>query len=59
MKNFKRIIIALIVACVIITSCPISESIVDAATIKVKSGANVTEVKGSGKKYVAYRGSRQ
>lgn len=58
MKNFKRIIIALIVACVIITSCPISESIVDAATIKVKSGANVTEVKGSGKKYVAYRGKQ-
>lgn len=58
MKNFKRIIIALIVACVIITSCPVSGSIVDAATIKVKSGANVTEVKCSGKKYVAYRGKQ-
>lgn len=58
MKNFKRIIIALIVACVIIASCPVSGSIVDAATIKVKSGANVTEVKGSGKKYVAYRGKQ-
>lgn len=58
MKNFKRIIIALIVACVIIASCPVSGSTVDAATIKVKSGANVTEVKGSGKKYVAYRGKQ-
>lgn len=58
MKNFKRIIIALIVACVIIASCPVSESIVDAATIKVKSGANVTKVEKSGKKYVAYRGKQ-
>ncbi len=58
MKNFKRIIIALIVACVIIASCPVSGSIVDAATIKVKSGANVTEVKGSGKKIAYKNGSR-
>lgn len=58
MKNFKRIIIALIVACVIIASCPVSGSIVDAATIKVKSGANVTEVKGSGKKIAYQNGSR-
>lgn len=49
MKNFKRIIIALIVACVVIASCPVSGSIVDAATIKVKSGANVTKVEKSGK----------
>ena len=58
MKNFKRIIIALIVACVIIASCPVSGSIVDAATIKVKSGADVTEVKGSGKKIAYKNGSR-
>lgn len=58
MKNFKRIIIALIVACVVIASCPVSESIVDAATIKVKSGADVTEVKGSGKKIAYKNGSR-
>lgn len=58
MKNFKRIIIALIVACVVIASCPVSGSIVDAATIKVKSGANVTKVEKSGKKYVAYRGKQ-
>lgn len=58
MKNFKRIIIALIVACVVIASCPVSESIVDAATIKVKSGADVTEVKGSGKKIAYQNGSR-
>lgn len=58
MKNFKRIIIALIVACVIAASCPVSGSVVDAATIKVKSGANVTKVEKSGKKYVAYRGKQ-
>ena len=58
MKNFKRIIIALIVACVVIASCPVSGSIVDAATIKVKSGADVTEVKGSGKKIAYKNGSR-
>lgn len=58
MKNFKRIIIALIVACVIAASIPVSGSIVDAATIKVKSGANVTKVEKSGKKYVAYRGKQ-
>lgn len=58
MKNFKRIIIALIVACVIIASCPVSGSVVDAATIKVKSGADVTKVEKSGKKYVAYRGKQ-
>lgn len=58
MKNFKRIIIALIVACVITASIPVSGSIVDAATIKVKSGANVTEVKGSGKKIAYQNGSR-
>lgn len=58
MKNFKRIIIALIVACVITASCPVSGSIVDAATIKVKSGADVTKVEKSGKKYVAYRGKQ-
>lgn len=58
MKNFKRIIIVLIVACVVIASCPVSGSIVDAATIKVKSGANVTKVEKSGKKYVAYRGKQ-
>lgn len=58
MKNFKRIIIALIVACVIIANCPVSGSIVDAATIKVKSGVNVTKVEKSGKKYVAYRGKQ-
>lgn len=58
MKNFKRIIIALIVTCVIIASCPVSGSIVDAATIKVKSGADVTEVKGSGKKIAYKNGSR-
>lgn len=58
MKNFKRIIIALIVACVVIASCPVSESVVDAATIKVKSGADVTKVEKSGKKYVAYRGKQ-
>ena len=58
MKDFKKIIIAMIVACVIAASCPVSGSIVDAATTKVKSGANVTEVKGSGKKYVAYRGKQ-
>lgn len=58
MKNFKRIIIALIVACVVIASCPVSGSIVDAATIKVKSGADVTKVEKSGKKYVAYRGKQ-
>ena len=58
MKNFKRIIIALIVACVITASIPVSGSIVDAATIKVKSGADVTKVEKSGKKYVAYRGKQ-
>ena len=58
MKNFKRIIIALIVACVITASIPVSGSVVDAATIKVKSGANVTKVEKSGKKYVAYRGKQ-
>lgn len=58
MKNFKRIIIALIVACVVIASCPVSGSSVDAATIKVKSGADVTEVKGSGKKIAYKNGSR-
>lgn len=58
MKNFKRIIIALIVACVITASIPVSGSIVDAATIKVKSGADVTEVKGSGKKIAYKNGSR-
>ena len=58
MKNFKRIIIALIVACVVIASCPVSGSSVDAATIKVKSGADVTKVEKSGKKYVAYRGKQ-
>ena len=58
MKNFKKIIIALIVACVVIASCPVSGSIVDAATIKVKSGADVTEVKGSGKKIAYKNGSR-
>lgn len=58
MKNFKRIIIALIVVCVVIASCPVSGSIVDAATIKVKSGADVTEVKGSGKKIAYKNGSR-
>lgn len=58
MKNFKRIIIALIVACVITASIPVSGSVVDAATIKVKSGADVTKVEKSGKKYVAYRGKQ-
>ena len=58
MKNFKRIIIALIAACVIAASIPVSGSVVDAATIKVKSGANVTKVEKSGKKYVAYRGKQ-
>lgn len=58
MKNFKRIIIALIVACVVIASIPVSGSVVDAATIKVKSGADVTKVEKSGKKYVAYRGKQ-
>lgn len=58
MKNFKRIIIALIVACVITASIPVSGSSVDAATIKVKSGADVTKVEKSGKKYVAYRGKQ-
>lgn len=58
MKNFKRIIIALIVACVITASIPVSGSVVDAATIKVKSGADVTKVERSGKKYVAYRGKQ-
>lgn len=58
MKNFKRIIIALIVACVIAASIPVSGSSVDAATIKVKSGADVTKVEKSGKKYVAYRGKQ-
>lgn len=58
MKNFKRIIIALIVACVVIASCPVSGSSVDAKTIKVKSGADVTEVKGSGKKIAYKNGSR-
>ena len=58
MKNFKRIIIALIVACVITASIPVSGSVVDAATIKVKSGADVTEVKGSGKKIAYKNGSR-
>ena len=58
MKNFKRIIIALIVVCVVIASCPVSGSSVDAATIKVKSGADVTEVKGSGKKIAYKNGSR-
>lgn len=58
MKNFKRIIIALIVACVITASIPVSGSVVDAATIKVKSGADVTEVKGSGKKIAYKNGSK-
>lgn len=58
MKNFKRIIIALIAACVIAASIPVSGSVVDAATIKVKSGADVTEVKGSGKKIAYKNGSR-
>ena len=44
MKNFKRIIIALIVACVIIASCPVSGSIVDAKTISIKKGNAIEEI---------------
>ena len=58
MKDFKKIIIAMIVVCVIVASIPVSGSSVDAATIKVKSGADVTKVEKSGKKYVAYRGKQ-
>lgn len=53
MKDFKKIIIAMIVACVIAASILVGGSSVDAATIKVKSGADVTEVEDSGKK-IAY-----
>ena len=44
MKNFKRIIIALIVACVIAASCPVSGSIVDAKTIGIKNGNAIEEI---------------
>lgn len=44
MKNFKRIIIALIVACVIIASCPVSGSVVDAKTISIKNGNAIEEI---------------
>ena len=44
MKNFKRIIIALIVACVVIASCPVSGSIVDAKTISIKNGNAIEEI---------------
>lgn len=44
MKNFKRIIIALIVVCVIAASCPVSGSIVDAATISIKKGNAIEEI---------------
>ena len=54
MKDFKKIIIAMIVACVIAASILVGGSSVDAATIKVKSGADVTEVEDSGKK-IAYK----
>lgn len=44
MKNFKRIIIALIVTCVIIASCPVSGSTVDAKTISIKKGNAIEEI---------------
>ena len=44
MKNFKRIIIALIVACVIIASITVSGSIVDAKTISIKNGNAIEEI---------------
>lgn len=44
MKNFKRIIIALIVACVIAASIPVSGSSVDAATISIKKGNAIEEI---------------
>ena len=44
MKNFKRIIIALIVACVIAASIPVSGSIVDAKTISIKNGNAIEEI---------------
>lgn len=44
MKNFKRIIIALIVACVVIASCPVSGSSVDAKTISIKNGNAIEEI---------------
>lgn len=44
MKNFKRIIIALIVACVVIASCPVSGSVVDAKTISIKNGNAIEEI---------------
>lgn len=44
MKNFKRIIIALIVACVITASIPVSGSIVDAKTISIKNGNAIEEI---------------
>lgn len=44
MKNFKRIIIALIVACVVIASYPVSGSVVDAKTISIKNGNAIEEI---------------
>ena len=44
MKNFKRIIIALIVACVIAASIPVSGSVVDAKTISIKNGNAIEEI---------------
>lgn len=44
MKNFKRIIIALIVACVIAASISVSGSIVDAKTISIKNGNAIEEI---------------
>ena len=44
MKNFKRIIIALIAACVIAASIPVSGSIVDAKTISIKNGNAIEEI---------------
>lgn len=44
MKNFKRIIIALIAACVIAASIPVSGSVVDAKTISIKNGNAIEEI---------------
>ena len=44
MKNFKRIIIALIVACVIAASIPVSGSVVDAKTVSIKNGNAIEEI---------------
>lgn len=44
MKNFKRIIIALIVACVITASITVSGSVVDAKTISIKNGNAIEEI---------------